>query len=174
MATARWFNLKPLRRSQRTDSCAARGSITMDHQFSPLARAVLDSLTEGVVVFDHHGQVMYANRPGESAMAGLGQSVPRRAESLVPRLVEGGARIEPLRVGELTLGEAAYLPALDGAGEHTLAERERDAILETLEGTGWKLAESARKLGISRTTLWRRLKEYGLERDGRGRWSRPS
>ena len=117
---------------------------------------------------------MYANRPGESAMAGLDQSVSRHAEALVPRLVQEGARIEPLRVGGMELGEAAYLPGSEAAGEHTLAERERDAILKTLEGTGWKLAESARKLGISRTTLWRRLKEYGLRRDGRGRWSRSS
>jgi transcriptional regulator of acetoin/glycerol metabolism len=145
----------------------------MTYAFSPLARAVLDSFAEGVVVFDHDGQVVYANRQAESAMDALGRSVPRRAEALMPRFARHGARIAPLRVGELKVGEAVYLPVSE-VGEHTLAERERQAILQTLEGSGWRLAESARRLGISRTTLWRRLKEYGLQRDGRGRWSKPS
>jgi transcriptional regulator of acetoin/glycerol metabolism len=91
----------------------------------------------------------------------------------MPEFARCGARIAALRVDELDVGEAVYLPVGD-VSEHTLAERERQAILDTLEGTGWRLAESARKLGISRTTLWRRLKEYGLRRDGRGRWSQPS
>jgi len=33
-----------------------------------------------------------------------------------------------------------------------------------LEATSGRLAEAARRLGISRTTLWRRLKSYGLDR----------
>jgi transcriptional regulator of acetoin/glycerol metabolism len=144
----------------------------MSQVISPLAKAVLNSFKEGVVVFDSEGQVLFANQLAESAMKSLG-GVPRRADALMPRLTRFGARIAPLRVGELELGEAVYLPGGD-SGEHTLAEREREAILRTLEGTGWKLAESARRLGISRTTLWRRLKEYGLQRDGRGRWSQPS
>ena len=57
-------------------------------------------------------------------------------------------------------GEAAILA---GNGPQTLAERERQAILDTLQDTSGKLAETARRLGISRTTLWRRLKTYGLE-----------
>src|SRR6266581_1912430 len=48
------------------------------------------------------------------------------------------------------------------------AERERQAILDTLESTHGKLAETARRLGISRTTLWRRLRAYGLRPNGHG------
>ena len=145
----------------------------MSSVFSPLARAVLDSFAEGVVVFDPHGRVLYANRTAEVALATVSGDQPRNAERLLPELARLGARIAPLRVGDLKVGEAVYLP---DAGEkpETLAERERNAILQTLEGHGWRLAQSARALGISRTTLWRRLREYGLHRSGRGKWSHPS
>ena len=145
----------------------------MSSVFSPLARAVLDSLAEGVVVFDPHGRVLYANSPAEAALDEVAADAPRNAERLVPELARRGAHIAPLRVGDLKVGDAVYLP--DSAElPMTLAERERNAILQTLEGNGWRLAQSAKALGISRTTLWRRLKEYGLHRSGRGKWSRPS
>src|SRR5213592_1808593 len=58
---------------------------------------------------------------------------------------------------------------VDSLGEATFlrggALRER---LDTLEQTHGKLAETARRLGISRTTLWRRLRAYGLRPDARG------
>jgi two-component system, NtrC family, response regulator HydG len=38
------------------------------------------------------------------------------------------------------------------------AEREADAILQALEATGGNRAEAARRLGMSRTTLWKKLK----------------
>ena len=59
-----------------------------------------------------------------------------------------------------------FLP--DGEHSPTLAERERQAILDTLAVTQGKLAETARRLGISRTTLWRRLRAYGLRHNGHG------
>jgi transcriptional regulator of acetoin/glycerol metabolism len=134
---------------------------------------VLDSFNEGVVVFDPQGQLVYSNHPAEEVIHDLGHNGPRDADALLPQLARKGGRIAPLRVGGLKVGEAVYMPAPEG-GQRTLADRERQAILVTLEGSGWKLAESARRLGISRTTLWRRLKEYGLHRDGRGRWSQAS
>lgn len=145
----------------------------MSHAFSPVARAVLDSVGEGIVVFDQAGELMYANHPGVSAIDALGEGVPRNARALVPELTRCGARVEQLRVGGIELGQVVYVPAGEVDGR-SLAQREKRAILDTLEATGWRLAESARALGISRTTLWRRLKEYGFRRDGRGRWSQPS
>jgi transcriptional regulator of acetoin/glycerol metabolism len=80
--------------------------------------------------------------------------------------------LSPLRIGTLELGEAMFIPGI--AGPTTLADREKEAIVKTLDAHGWKLAETARQLGISRTTLWRRLKAYGLHRDGRTKWSKAS
>ncbi len=56
------------------------------------------------------------------------------------------------------LGAAPALPqAL------TLAEAERRHILQTLERCGWNHSRAAEVLGIGRTSLWRKLKEYQIE-----------
>lgn len=137
--------------------------------FSPLAKALLDGFSEGVVVFDPSGKILYANQPAREALEDLTQDA-EDTQSLMPRLAAMGGRLRPLRVGTLELGEAMFIPGIDGPT--TLADRERDAIVRTLDAHAWKLAETAKSLGISRTTLWRRLKAYGLHRDGRSRWSR--
>lgn len=138
--------------------------------FSPLAKALLDAFNEGVVVFNFEGQVLYANQQAQEALRDLDLS--ESANDLLPRLAALGGRLRPLRVGALELGEAMFIPLAEGAT--TLAEREKEAIVRTLDAHNWKLAETARQLGISRTTLWRRLKAYGLRRDGRTRWAHTS
>jgi transcriptional regulator of acetoin/glycerol metabolism len=42
------------------------------------------------------------------------------------------------------------------------ARPEVQQFLDTLNAHGWRRGETARALGISRSTLWRRMKEYGL------------
>ena len=138
--------------------------------FSPLAKAVLDGFSEGVVVFDRDAHILYANQPARDALREMDLS--EGAPDLQPRLAALGGRLSPLRIGALELGEAMFIPGI--AGPTTLADREKEAIVKTLDAHGWKLAETARQLGISRTTLWRRLKAYGLHRDGRTKWSKAS
>jgi transcriptional regulator of acetoin/glycerol metabolism len=139
--------------------------------FSPLAKALLDGFSEGVVVFDREGRVLYAN---QQAREGLRDQfdLAEGAADLMPRLAAHGGRLQPLRAGTLELGEAMFIPGIEGPT--TLAEREKEAIVRSLDSHGWKLAETAKHLGISRTTLWRRLKAYGLHRDGRSRWAHSS
>ena len=137
--------------------------------FSPLAKALLDGFSEGVVVFDPQGKVLYANAQAREALSGL-ESDDEDSQNLMPRLAAMGGRLRPLRIGALELGEAMFIPGIEGPT--TLADREKDAIVRTLDAHGWKLAETAKHLGISRTTLWRRLKAYGLHRDGRPRLAR--
>lgn len=137
---------------------------------SPLGRALLDSIREGVVVFDTDGHVLYANQEGQRSISNGSPNgnVPGKDE-LLPRLSAMGARILPLRVPDTPAGAAAVIPPKADRGR-TLAERERQAIIDTLEATQGKLAETARRLGISRTTLWRRLREYGLKQKNEGFW----
>ena len=125
--------------------------------FSPLVRAVIDSVTEGVVIFDQQGRLLYANASARRAVDGQNGGATGEIRN---RLHSLGARFIPLRNGNQSLGEAAILPS---AGALTLAEREKQAITDTLQDTSGKLAETARRLGISRTTLWRRLKSYGMD-----------
>src|SRR6059058_4672073 len=66
-----------------------------------------------------------------------------------------GGDVVPLHADAQVLGEMIVVPQANGG---TLAERERDAIHETLRQTDGRLAQAARRLGISRTTLWRRLR----------------
>jgi two-component system response regulator HydG len=48
--------------------------------------------------------------------------------------------------------------AVDGS----LAERERIQVLEAMQKHRWNRRDAAEALGISRTTLWRKLKDYGI------------
>jgi DNA-binding NtrC family response regulator len=59
----------------------------------------------------------------------------------------------------LQLGPSPALPR-----QTTLADAERAHILQTLERFGRNHSGAAEALGIGRTTLWRKLKEYGIDR----------
>jgi DNA-binding NtrC family response regulator len=59
----------------------------------------------------------------------------------------------------LQLGPSPVLPR-----QITLADAERVHILQTLERFGRNHSGAAEALGIGRTTLWRKLKEYGIDR----------
>jgi transcriptional regulator of acetoin/glycerol metabolism len=133
---------------------------------APLGQAVMESFGDGVVVFDAYGRVVYANGLARRLADMDGDLGTQQAEVLRPRLLALGGRASPLRAGGVNLGEVVFLPGADQP--RTLADRERQAIVDTLQGTRGRLAETARRLGISRTTLWRRLKAYGL-RSGNGR-----
>jgi DNA-binding NtrC family response regulator len=59
----------------------------------------------------------------------------------------------------MQLGPSPPLPR-----QTTLADAERIHILQTLERFGRNHSGAAEALGIGRTTLWRKLKEYGIDR----------
>jgi two-component system, NtrC family, response regulator HydG len=55
-------------------------------------------------------------------------------------------------------------PELAAPNGGSLADTEKTHIREMLERHGWNYSRTADALGISRTTLWRKLKEYGFNR----------
>jgi PAS domain S-box-containing protein len=48
--------------------------------------------------------------------------------------------------------------------ERPLAALEERLLREVLERSGWRMQEAADRLGVSRVTLWRKLKDHGIEK----------
>jgi DNA-binding NtrC family response regulator len=61
-------------------------------------------------------------------------------------------------------GSAAAPGSLSSVSPASLREVERQQILAALEQTGWHRGKTAEILGISPSTLYRRLRDYNLER----------
>lgn len=84
----------------------------------------------------------------------------------VERAVESGGE-GPIRPSDLALEGSGAMPApavgARSLGSLRLADLERDAIISALERAGGSRADASRELGISRATLYRRLKELGIE-----------
>ncbi|QDV33248.1 sigma-54-dependent transcriptional regulator [Tautonia plasticadhaerens] len=87
-------------------------------------------------------------------------------------LVCRGRQVEPADLGLAATGPGAMSPrpAVDrsrAAGQirplkEALEEPEKRIILEALEALGWNRQETARVLDINRTTLYKKMKKYGL------------
>src|SRR5256714_11055274 len=135
-------------------------SLPSQPAFAPLGQAVLETFGEGVAVFDPYGRMLYANQRARRVIEGLGDGAAGHGDHLRERLMAFGGRARTLKQGSMELGEAVFLPEGDQAP--TLAERERQAILHTPEGTPGKLAETPRRLGIRPTTPWRQLPPHGV------------
>ncbi len=52
----------------------------------------------------------------------------------------------------------------NGKSNDSLRSIEREAICQALSQTGWRYTETSKKLGIGRSTLWRKMKQYGIKR----------
>jgi transcriptional regulator of acetoin/glycerol metabolism len=114
----------------------------------------LDAVSDGVLLCDRQGLVLHANRPAREM---FGTTVPASRAEILRHPLGQTAR-------EQQLNNAAVVVIPRFRATLSLAERERQAIEQALTESGWQLAVAARRLGISRTTLWRRLKQYGLAR----------
>ncbi|POF40463.1 sigma-54-dependent Fis family transcriptional regulator [Pseudomonas laurylsulfativorans] len=58
----------------------------------------------------------------------------------------------------------AVAQAIDVPSEHPLEDAERLALLSTLEQTRWHMTHTAEQLGVSRNTLYRKLRKHGIAR----------
>jgi DNA-binding NtrC family response regulator len=91
------------------------------------------------------------------------------------RLMKAGAGdyvTKPFEMGTLLsrLSDVAPRVAVQAPQPNSLrdarGEAEKAEIERALIGTGGRLAEAAKRLDVSRTTLWARMKSHGLSRKG--------
>ena len=109
----------------------------------------------------------------------LGQISPQSAlhgqtlEFMLPRGEALTVNCEPTPVGEVSYDAATgafrYLPADDDKLPFSVTlqrfasdSTERAELLSVLEQFSWHRQKAARALGMDRTTLWRKMKKYGL------------
>jgi DNA-binding NtrC family response regulator len=137
---------------ERVAARAGRGGL----EFSPEARVLLER-------YDYPGNVRELENAVEHAVAvGEGRRIlpsdlpaTLRAPRLLPREAAPRRATDPAeRRG----------PAGDPRDSWSLADVEREHILRVLRRHHGNSTLAARQLGISRTTLWRKLREYGIPR----------
>ncbi len=95
----------------------------------------------------------------------------RELENVIERAV-ALCRSDRIGVDDLPLHVQEPKRATPETGIQSLPGVERRHILETLDKVGWNRKRAAALLQISTTTLWRRLKEFGIEGDPRTRGGR--
>jgi PAS domain S-box-containing protein len=76
-----------------------------------------------------------------------------------------GLSIEPEHL-PAQMQQARPLPAEPAAAPASLSELKKQRLLEALRESGGNQSEAARRLGISRTSVWNQMKRFGLS--GRG------
>ncbi len=112
----------------------------------------------------HHRLIAIDGRSAEEAVS---STLPTAFGSPLPALEPAMTGWSPSAAG-LTVGSGptpfGFLRSLDGDGHvRDLAAIEEEMIRVAIEHYGGRMTEVARRLGIGRSTLYRKLKEYGLE-----------
>ncbi len=141
-------------------------------------RTMLTFAGHAVVELPLRGAIYIVDEP-ESALALVNQGpvLLLSTASALPETMQAmehgvwGYILLPLVPGEAAImvsRAAAQATSTPSTGTHpqppkTLMEVEREHILDTLRQSKYNRAEAARRLGIGRNTLWRKLKQYDIE-----------
>jgi len=86
----------------------------------------------------------------------------RELENAIEQAVVLG-KGQVIEAEDLKVGSAATAPSTEHAGtlKDVLREAERSAILKALREANWDKDDAARKLGISRSSMYSKLREFG-------------
>jgi transcriptional regulator with PAS, ATPase and Fis domain len=113
------------------------------HKFSKQVTGIEEKAREVLSTYSYPGNVRELQNIIERAVA----------------LAEG----HTLTIGDLPLDLQEYRDNADTAWT-SLEEREREYVRKVLQFTRYNLGETARILALPRTTLWRKMRRYGLSR----------
>jgi DNA-binding NtrC family response regulator len=110
----------------------------------------LKNCLERAVILSNNGRITINELP------------PEVVRPVAPLPVFAGSTSQSGAVAEFTSGIS--LPgSIPGSSPTSLRDVERQQILAALEQTGWHRGKTAEILGISPSTLYRRLRDYNLE-----------
>lgn len=122
----------------------------------------LRNAIESVVVFHRGDEIRASDLPEEILAYSSGADTAELSasfdEPLIPIAAEPADEVRTPQAS-LEVSENGSSQAIQGAPK-TMAELERDAILQMLQKTGGRRVEAARLLDIGLRTLQRKLKEY--------------
>ncbi len=86
----------------------------------------------------------------------------RLAEVLTVAVAAANGEVREEHLPEVTAGAGLVEDVLGSA--RPLESLEAKVLLEVLERHGWRMQDAADRLGMSRVTLWRKLREHGIQR----------
>jgi DNA-binding NtrC family response regulator len=112
----------------------------------------LKNCLERAVILSNNGRITVSELPPE---------VVRPPVSPAPVAAFGSPAAQPGAPGDFNANTNSFAPS---ASPTSLRDVERQQILSALEQTGWHRGKTAEILGISPSTLYRRLRDYNLER----------
>ena len=151
-------NIPPLRERREDIEPLARHLLhkLAGHDEPELSPAAIDALRE----FDWSGNVRQLRNCLERAIL-LSDNDTITPRELPPEIAY---RTEKPSIS-VSYGEAQAVgvSSFQNASPTNLRDSERQQIIGALEKTGWHRGKTAELLGISPSTLYRRLREYGLE-----------
>jgi DNA-binding protein Fis len=132
--------------------------------------SVVDAVATAVLVFDGKGTLQHANNAAksrlgpaleETAMA-LASSVASGTVDVVAAGVRGTAK--PMVVDGLALVLVTLAAEAAALQDMPLRDLEQKAIEAALQAEGGHVARAARRLGVPRSTLYEKLKRFGIAR----------
>jgi DNA-binding NtrC family response regulator len=152
------INVPPLRERREDIEPLARHLLhkLAGHNEPELSPSAIDALN----AFDWSGNVRQLRNCLERAILLVDDGIITPRE-LPPEIAY---RIETRNVSvSYGLPQAASVSSFQNPASTNLRDVERQQIIGALEKTGWHRGKTAELLGISPSTLYRRLREYGLE-----------